>query len=206
MEIGSAFQRLSKLIGTDLICLAEEYGITVFKDSSQNKGWAGHVLEEYLGIPINSSKDTDFYNWELKKIAVWYNNKGEVKVKFPMAITMINPSEVAKCDFESSGLFSKLKKVMIVATIWEHEYQKSSVVYGVGTFEIYSNNKVYNQIKSDYNLIRDMIIDGNYYKVNGYMGKYVQARTKGEGRRAFYARATFLSDFILPNLVGTISE
>jgi len=32
----------------------------------KNKGWAGHVLERYLGLPINSAQSPNFGSWELK--------------------------------------------------------------------------------------------------------------------------------------------
>ena len=45
--------------------MATAYGITVFKDGKKNKGWAGYVIERYLGLPMNSSRAPNFGSWEL---------------------------------------------------------------------------------------------------------------------------------------------
>ncbi len=57
---------------------------------SINKGWAGHVCERYLGIPINSSQSPNFGSWELKSIPLKISRTGELKFKETMAITMID--------------------------------------------------------------------------------------------------------------------
>ena len=54
------------LIGQDLREFVDEYKVTVFKKGGgKNKGWAGHVLERYLGLPINSSQEPNAGSWEL---------------------------------------------------------------------------------------------------------------------------------------------
>ena len=66
MERSEAIQKLKLLVGKDLHSLAEEYGVTVQTTSgTTNKGWAGHVCERYLGLPINSSQSPNFGSWEL---------------------------------------------------------------------------------------------------------------------------------------------
>ena len=198
MERETAIQRLSNLVNKDLRELADDYGITVFKNG-QNKGWAGQVIERYLGAPISSSKKPDFGDWELKKISLWYDKKGKFGVKYPMAITMVNEDEVRKSDFTNSSLLTKLRKMVIAATIWEGPYQEKSIFYGATIFDLEAHQQIYKQIESDYNLVRDKILNGKSSELNGYMGKYIQPRTKGPGR-AFYARAAFLTEFILPLL------
>ena len=69
MEREAAIQKLSNLVNKDLRELVDGYGITVFKND-QNKGWAGQVIEQYLGAPTRSSKAPDFGDWELKKISL----------------------------------------------------------------------------------------------------------------------------------------
>ena len=66
MERQEALLKLSELIGKDLRFFANEYEVTVFKEGKPNKGWAGHVLERHLNLPINSSQSPNFGSWELK--------------------------------------------------------------------------------------------------------------------------------------------
>ena len=198
MEREAAIQKLSNLVNKDLRELVDGYGITVFKNG-QNKGWAGQVIEQYLGAPTSSSKAPDFGDWELKKISLHYK-RDEIKVKYPMAITMINENEVRESNFTNSSLLKKLRRMVIAATIWERTYQERVIFYGSTIFDLDDHPQIYAQIESDYNLVRDKILDGKFSELNGYMGKYIQPRTKGTGRRAFYARAAFLTEFILPLL------
>lgn len=200
MKIETALQQSSNLVNKGLRELANDYGVTVFKNGNQNKGWAGQVIEQYLGAPTSPSKEPDFGDWELKKIALKYNKEGEIGVKYPMAITAINEDEVRKSNFENSSLLRKSRKMLIAATIWESTYQEEVVFYGAAIFDLDDNPQIYKQIESDYNSIRSVILNFGFSELHGEMGKYVQPKTKGKGRRSFYARPIFLDRFILPLL------
>ena len=204
MEREKAVEKLSTIAGQDLRELASEYEVTVFKGEKKNKGWAGHVLESYLGIPINSSRKPNAGSWELKLVSLEYQKSGKLKVKETMAITMINPDDVERTDFENSHLLAKLKRIVIGARIWESKQEEKSLFYGVTTFDLLDNLEVYNQIKDDYNLVKETIRTRGLSALKSEMGKYIQPRTKGRGHgsisRAFYARKPFLNEFILPRL------
>ena len=70
MERQKAYKLLQQLKGKDLRELARKYEITVFKGEKKNKGWAGHIIEHYLGLPINSAQSPNFGSWELKTISL----------------------------------------------------------------------------------------------------------------------------------------
>ncbi|MFC1693130.1 MvaI/BcnI family restriction endonuclease [Candidatus Latescibacterota bacterium] len=80
-----------------------------------NKGWAGHVFERYLGVPINSAQAPNFGSWELKSIPLKYKKNGGLTFKETMAITMIDPINVCQKEFEESHLLAKLRKAVVVA-------------------------------------------------------------------------------------------
>ena len=64
MERQEALLRLEKLKGVDLHLLAKQYDVTVLSANGKvNKGWAGHVCERYLGLPINSAQSPNFGSW-----------------------------------------------------------------------------------------------------------------------------------------------
>ena len=50
------FKSYQRLLGRIFEKLASEYEVTVFKGEKKNKGWAGHVLERHLELPINSAQ------------------------------------------------------------------------------------------------------------------------------------------------------
>ena len=193
---------MSELIGQDLRLFADKYKVTVFKEGKP-KGWAGHVLERHLNLPINSSQSPNFGSWELKIVPLKYLQSGKLTVKETMAITMIDPYNVEKTDFKDSHLLAKLRKLIVAARVWEGKQEKRSILYTVRIFDL-DNPTVYDQIKSDYNLVREAIRAKGFSSLTGKMGVYIQPRTKGPGHgsttRAFYARTSFLKKFIFPSL------
>ncbi len=193
LEIGKS------LIGEDLRKLAEELNITVFKRGKKNKGWAGHVIERYLGLPINSAQAPNFGSWELKLVSLKYLKSGELTVKETMAITMIDPVNVVETPFEESHLLLKLKKILIFARIWEGKAEPRSILHGIYEFDL-TDKELYEQIKEDYELVRRTIKEKGFNSLTGKMGVYIQPRTKGKGHgsttRAFYARKNLLKKII----------
>ena len=136
MERKEAIERISRLVGKDLRQLADTYDVTVFKDGKKNKGWAGHVIERYLGLPLNSSQSPNFGSWELKTISLKRLKSGELAIKETMAITMIDPYYVQRTPFENSHLLAKLEKQVMAARIWENQKETSSVLYAVKSFDL----------------------------------------------------------------------
>lgn len=204
MERSEAVKKIQELIGKDLRKIADDYGITVFREGRKNKGWAGHVIERFLGLPLSSAQAPNFGSWELKMCSLKYLRDGSLTVKETMAITMIDPYNVANTQFENSHLLAKLRKAVITARIWINQQEESSVLHSVVTFDL-GDSEVYNQIREDYNVARNAIISGGLDALKSEMGKYIQPRTKGPGHkpkktRAFYARTGFLKKFIFPEL------
>ena len=89
-----ALAQLDALIGHDLRPLADTYNITVWKDGRRNKGWAGHVVERFLGQSPNSDKAADFGDWELKVVPLIAGADGSLRPKESMAIAMFTESEI----------------------------------------------------------------------------------------------------------------
>jgi DNA mismatch repair protein MutH len=195
MERSGAIRRLKKLEGQDLRKLADRYDVTVWKKGKLNKGWAGHVIERYLGLPINSAQSPNFGSWELKIVPLKHLRAGEIVVKETMAITMIDPVNVLQKEFEESHLLTKLKKIVVCARMFESKAERSSLLMKVSTFDLDTPN-TYQQVKADYDLVRDTIKHKGFDALTGKMGVLVQPRTKGPGHgsisRAFYARKNFV--------------
>ena len=194
MERTEAIRRLSELVGQDLRQLADRFGVTVWKDGKKNKGWAGHVIERCLGLPLNSSRAPNFGTWELKLFPV-ADRRGILYVKETIAITMIDPIEVLDKPFAQSHLFNKMNKMLVVGRIWESAEENRSLLYSVGEFDL-NNAEVYRQVEEDYELVRRTIANDGFSALSGKVGLLIQPRTKGAGHgstsRAFYARAAFV--------------
>ena len=146
MERQEALKRISTLKGQDLRALADNLGVTVRKNDKPNKGWAGHVIERYLGLPLNSAQSPNFGSWELKVIPLRYRKDGLLTVKETMAITMIDPYEVAAKEFEDSHLLNKLQKILIVSRIFENKEETTAILHNVSEFDL-DNPEIYIQVR-----------------------------------------------------------
>jgi len=196
VEREDAIRELKKLEGKDLVSLASRYDVTVWKGDKKNKGWAGHVLERYLGLPINSAQSPNFGSWELKVVPLKRLANGNIVVKETMAITMIDAYNVANTPFEQSHLLAKLKKAVVCARLFESQSEDRSLLVRVAAFDL-QDRSTYDQVKEDYEETRNCILSRGFEHLTGAMGVLVQPRTKGAGHgstsRAFYARAQFVA-------------
>lgn len=195
MEREDAIERLNLLTGKDLRKLADDYGVVVWVGEKKNKGWAGHVIERYLGLPQNSLQAPNFGSWELKIIPLKHRADNVLVIKETMAITMLDPYYVERTPFEECHLYAKIKKAIICTRIFESQKEERSLLYKVATFDL-DNEKMLEQIREDYELVRRTIRDSGFESLTGKMGVFVQPRTKGPGHgsisRAFYARKELL--------------
>ncbi len=199
MERKDAIRKLRELENQDLRKLADCYKVTVWKEGKLNKGWAGHVIERYLGLPINSAQSPNFGSWELKIVPLKCLRTGAIVLKETMAITMIDSVNVLQKEFEESHLLTKLKKIVVCARMFESKEERSSILVKVNTFDL-DNPAIYQQVKADYDVVRETIRDKGFQALTGRMGILVQPRTKGPGHgstsRAFYARKVFVAKIL----------
>ena len=199
MERTIAYQKLQELIGQDIRKMAEGYEVTVWKNGKKNKGWFGHVIERYLGLPINSAQSPNFGSWELKTLPMKRLKSGLVVPKETMAVTMIDEYNLKHTPFQESHLLSKLQKMLICTRMFEDKQETSALFLNVVTIDL-SDPAIIAQIKEDYEEVRNCIINRGFHCLTGKMGKYIQPRTKGAGHgsttRAFYVRTEFLKMII----------
>jgi len=194
-----AVRRINSLAGKDLRPMADEYKIPVWKNGRQNKGWAGLVIERYLGLPANSRQAPDFGDWELKVVPLRKDAAGNLRVKESMAITMIEPTEIVANPFADSHLYDKLRSMVVVSRIFESKEELHSILHAAAEFDL-DNPKIYAQVHDDYETVREQIRKAGIDSLTGDLGKLVQARTKGPGHgstsRAFYARPLFVAHIL----------
>ncbi len=191
-----AIRKLRKLIGRDLHEIAKEHNVPVVGPSGKvNKGWAGHAIERYLGLQINSSRAPNLGSWELKVIPLKRNSQGELVFKETMAVTMIDGPHIVRQPFSQSHLLCKLQRMVVVARTVGKDAHKPSIIHAVGEFRL--DGPLYKAVKADYDKIRKLVTKEGIDALSGKMGAYIQPRTKGPGHgsrsRAFYARIKMLN-------------
>ena len=206
MERREAVARLRTLVDVELYPLALKYGVTVTKNQKTNKGWAGHVLERFLELPINSAQSPNFGSWELKSVPLKKLTRGGLSPKETMAVTMIDPINVQQKPFAESHLLAKLQKAVIVFRLVDKNISEFNLVCSVVEFNLKPQDELYSIIQCDYDIVRQALLDsnGNLDSLSSSMGKFIQPRTKGKGHgsksRAFYARTKFLKVLLNNNL------
>lgn len=198
-----AILELQKLLGKDLRPLATQFGITVFidekKHAGRNKGWAGQVLERHLGLGASNIQAPNGGHWELKMVSLKRLKNGKIVPKETMRITMINAEQVKNTPFKNSHLLAKLRELVICARLYNDIHEIKSTLVSVGKFDLCEKD-LYEQVKEDYELVRNTIKTKGFSALTGAMGVYVQPRTKGPGHgsisRAFYARPIFIKKIL----------
>ena len=194
MEREDALHQLQQLIGTDLYELAKRYPqVTV----ERNKGWAGHVCEVHLGLALNSSPEPNGGSWELKQVSLKRTAEGFLTAKETMAITMLSPQRVLDQPFEESDVLKKLRRLVLVARVFLPNSPLAPVALVREADISVETPLIFNQVREDYELIREVLREDGFSALSGKMGKLIQPRTKGAGHgsttRAFYARTQFVN-------------
>ena len=156
MLFRSAVSVLRPYLGKDLRPLADKVGVTVWKNGKKNKGWAGMVVEQLLGHPQDSAQAPDFGTWELKVVPLQRNAQGHLQVKETMAITMIDPKNVAETPFEHSHLLDKLRALLICGREWVNEQDEHSTLLKVGAFDL-ADGETFRTVQADYELVQKTI-------------------------------------------------
>lgn len=187
----NAIKNLKKYIGKDLRDLALKYKITTYETGKQNKGWKGLILERLAGLENNVSKAPNGLSYELKSVSFHYV-RNELAPKETMAITMINPEELKKHEFFESHCWEKLKSIVFCAVMWHGKNSQKAELLKVTSLDFSETDDLIQEIKADYDFIRNKLITKGFDSLTGKDGKWIQARTKGAGHgstsRAFYAR------------------
>lgn len=186
-----AIKNLKKAIGKNLRELAKEHDITTYETGKQNKGWKGLVLERVAGLQTNVSKAPNGLSWELKSVS-FHEVNGKLVPKETMAITMINPEELKQDSFFKSHCWAKLKAIIFCAVAWHGKNANNAELIKVTSLDFSETDELIQEIKTDYDFIRNKLIKKGFKSLTGSDGKWIQARTKGAGHgstsRAFYAR------------------
>jgi DNA mismatch repair protein MutH len=191
----AALERLRDLLGRDLRALGRAYGVTFEREGARNKGWAGQVVERCLGLAADGQQLPDFGDWELKVVPLVERKDGVLVPRETMAITMFTAADLER-DFEASHLYDKLRRLVVVARIYEGPDEARSLVYDARAFDLDAPGLLA-AVAADYDEIRWVARNEGLAALTGRVGRLVQPRPKGDGRladgHAFYARKGFVA-------------
>jgi DNA mismatch repair protein MutH len=163
-----------------------------------NKGKPGNYLEQLTGIPT-SSECLDCTDGEVKVFPLKKLRSGTISPKETVAVCMINNNDLVGTDFYESRCYKKLSNVLFVGYYREDD----KITYMQPTlFDLDAHTEIREQIKNDYDTIREYFMKNNTLEGSSKLGVYLQNRTKGQGgnapkTRAFYLRTCFIRRWVL---------
>lgn len=172
-------------------------GTTHTVPTTLNKGRVGLYLEAQLGIPA-SSACLDCTDGEVKAVPLKRLRNGQLVPKETMAVTMMRPEDLLVQSFRDTRLARKTAAMVILPYLRNGDYVTfyAPVRFGLG-------HPAYFHLEADYNTVKAYYAEKS--ELTGKVGRYIQTRTKGQGKgapktRAWYFRASFLKELLAPVL------
>jgi DNA mismatch repair protein MutH len=197
------FQTLSEI--------ATNLNVTVVGGTGMvNKGWVGQTLDRLVKTPQVNARLPDGTDFELKSVSGTINSKtGMWEPKETMAITMLSAERMIQETFETSAVWHKLSRLILVGHVYEDSAAKRARIVRISPIDV-SDPELVTSLKTYWKLIQDTVRNGNIteYSSRGTSEGFLQLRTKGPGgdkgkstcpvtgrqfnSRAFYATKPFL--------------
>ncbi len=148
------------------------------------KAFVGYVVEEgYFGMKKNSnaSADIEHLDVELKTSPLKLLKNGELTVKEPLSLNIINYNkEHENTDIRKSSLFKKNKKILLVWYIDNPNIPRSEyIIKYVFLWEM--NDEVIDEVNDDYHKILEHIKMGQAHNIHQYQHSYLTLCPKHSG-------------------------
>ena len=182
-------RRCRTLAGKSLGQVADELNIAVPASRSRAKGWAGQLVECYLGATAASQPEPDFRTLgvELKTIPV--NRQGRAKEStFVCTAPMKTTSAISWPD---STVKRKLERVLWVPIEADPDILPANSRAGNGFLWSPSQQQLL-VLEQDWQELIEMICFGEFDRISAKHGEYLQIRPKAASS-ASLARATLVN-------------
>lgn len=168
--------RLNNLVGRSIGELALLAGVPLPVNNLASKGFAGQLVELFLGANAHNLSLPDFtqLNLEMKTIPLGVNLT-PVESTFICATDLKSESFV---PFEQSPLCHKLSNVLFVMLLAPKNFPMAERRI-LGYFFFKPNAEQLRIIKDDYQDFSDLVCSGQSESITGTMGSIIQMRPKG---------------------------
>ena len=181
-------RRCRVLAGKSLGRVAAELDISVPATRSRAKGWAGQLIEYYLGATAASQPEPDFQKLgiELKTIPV--NRRGRAKEStFVCTVPMqVTPG----MHWSDSTVKNKLQRVLWVPIEADPGILPANSRVGNGFLWSPSQHQL-RMLEQDWQELIEMVCFGEFDRISAKLGEYLQIRPKAASA-ASLARATLV--------------
>ena len=179
-RFSAAHQLREVVAGKNLHDLAAEHSVTVHKAGRLNKGWVGQTLERIARLTAGCAQSPDGIGFELKSTSLLPSVDGW-KPKEILRITQLSPQVILDETFETSALWNKLTRILIVGC--HHESPTVCRAVKVSTFDLEDPELLF-ETRSFWETVRMMVSLGEIADITdrGMSGTYLQIRPTGDGK------------------------
>lgn len=204
--------RLDLLVGRSIGELCALAKIEAPKNNIAAKGFAGHILELFLGAHAHNQSLPDFVNLgiELKSLPVSSN----FKVQTPTFVSMATLSSSSFIPFEHSSLYHKVNKLLFVLL-----HAPKGMPIGkrriLGYFFYTPDKPTLEAMAADYNEFCELIFAARAREINASVGNILQILPKAahgqvytpirdhQGNKAYIAPKAY---YLRPSFTNTLLE
>lgn len=173
--------RATEMAGKSLALLAEDQGVAVPADSRRSKGWAGQLVEAYLGASAGSRSEPDFQliGVELKTIPV--SGGGEPRESTYVCTVPLIGSTAG--GWQASNVRRKLDRVLWVPVVSDSGSAPGERVLGWPLLWSPSPEED-SALEADWQELMDMVCLGELEQISAHHGTCLQIRPKAADSRA----------------------
>lgn len=167
--------RIELMAGLHLGEIADELGVLVPEDLRVEKGWAGQLIEAYLGATAGNLPEPDFQHLgiELKTLPIDRTGK-------PLETTFVSVAPLSgdiTSDWQASSVYKKLKHVLWVPIIAEKDIAIPNRQIA-SPFLWQMDDEFEALLSRDWKELTDLIVFGHHDKINATHGHWLQLRPK----------------------------
>lgn len=174
-------ERAQQMAGESLGTLARGQGVAVRTDSRRAKGWAGQLIEAYLGASAGSLSEPDFQSIgvELKTIPV--SAAGEPRESTYVCTVPLMGG--ASAHWHGCNVQRKLARVLWVPIVSDNATEPGDRIIGCPLLWSPSAKQAA-ALEADWSELMDMVCLGELENVSAYHGTCLQIRPKAADSRA----------------------
>jgi DNA mismatch repair protein MutH len=173
-------ERAKKVAGLTIGELALKHQVSIPVDLKRQKGWQGQFIEGCLGADAGNLSEPDFskIGVELKTLPIDFTGK----VLESTYISVVNINHHQDITWNNCAAKHKLSHVLWVpiARIKGGSLKNSRIAT---PFLWQPNEMESSQLKQDWEEVMDLIVLGQYGKLNARMGEILQVRPKAANSR-----------------------
>ena len=174
-------ERAKKMAGEPLAALAEAHAVAVPAVSRRAKGWAGQLIEAYLGATAGSLSEPDFQHIgvELKTIPVSADGAPREST-YVCTVPLMGESSTG---WHGCNVQRKLARVLWVPVVTDDATEPGDRVIGWPLLWSPSSRQA-SALEADWQELMDMVCLGELESISAHHGTYLQIRPKAADSRA----------------------